>query len=193
MKKTIRTGVLATLCLIFGTNAQGQTQPKALKVGDQVPDIPLNNLTNYRTAAGKPAQSARLSDFSGKLLILDFWATWCGSCIKEFPHVEALAGKYKGRVQFLLVNSKPITRDDRAKIGYFFSYHAKPKNVGLVAEDTTLCQFFTLAALPRYIWLSGDRTVLAMTDQTAVTESNIRRMLDSGAISPPNNNKTSEP
>ncbi len=38
-------------------------------------------------------------------LVLDFWATWCGPCRAELPHVQALSRKYQGRVAFYGVNS----------------------------------------------------------------------------------------
>jgi thiol-disulfide isomerase/thioredoxin len=39
----------------------------------------------------------RLADYQGKVLIVDFWATWCGYCIKEFPHFVELRKKYQDR------------------------------------------------------------------------------------------------
>jgi len=40
---------------------------------------------------GKPV---KLSDYKGKVIILDFWATWCPPCRKEIPHFNALSKKY---------------------------------------------------------------------------------------------------
>ncbi|MGI5819314.1 MAG: TlpA family protein disulfide reductase [Armatimonadota bacterium] len=31
-----------------------------------------------------------LADYAGKILVLDFWATWCGACVAEFPHYQEL-------------------------------------------------------------------------------------------------------
>lgn len=49
--------------------------------------------------AGKPV---KISDYLGKVIVLDFWATWCGPCVEAMPHMQALAKKYaKQGVVFL--------------------------------------------------------------------------------------------
>jgi len=42
-------------------------------------------------------QKAKLADYSGKVLIVDLWATWCGPCRQEIPHLVELAKEYKGK------------------------------------------------------------------------------------------------
>ena len=62
---------------------------KPLKIGDKVPDIEFKNIINYKS------KTARLSDFKGKLVILDFWGTWCTSCIAAFPKMEESKGVWR--------------------------------------------------------------------------------------------------
>lgn len=57
-----------------------------VEVGADAPDFVMNN------EDGKPV---KLSDFKGKVLLVDFWASWCGPCRRENPHVVKIYEKYK--------------------------------------------------------------------------------------------------
>lgn len=48
----------------------------------------------------------RLSDFSGKPLVVNFFASWCDSCRDEFPALLEVSQQYRGRVQFAGINSE---------------------------------------------------------------------------------------
>jgi thiol-disulfide isomerase/thioredoxin len=66
---------------------------------------------------GKPVSLAR---FSGKPLLVNFWATWCEPCVAEMPTLDALAGRSGDRLQVLAVSED---QDGRAKVEAFFAKH----------------------------------------------------------------------
>ena len=60
-------------------------------------------------ADGKPL---KLSDYRGKVVLLDFWATWCGPCRSMFPHQRDLVSRLKGKPFVLLGVSGDHTQED---------------------------------------------------------------------------------
>lgn len=60
----------------------------ALGPGDAAPDFALTDFN------GKPL---RLADYRGKLVLLNFWASWCGPCLEEMPRLSALQRNYGAR------------------------------------------------------------------------------------------------
>jgi thiol-disulfide isomerase/thioredoxin len=65
--------------------------------------------------------TVKLADFRGKVIVLNFWATWCGPCMIEAPLVEKTMTKYKDdqEVVFLALN----TDEDRALVESFLKQH----------------------------------------------------------------------
>ncbi|MGA2975685.1 MAG: TlpA disulfide reductase family protein [Spirochaetia bacterium] len=57
---------------------------------ESAPDFALKTL-------GDPSRTIRLSDLRGKVVLLDFWASWCQPCMHALPDTEAAYGKYKSR------------------------------------------------------------------------------------------------
>jgi len=57
-----------------------------LAPGTVAPDFTMQDMAG---------EDVKLSDYAGKIIVLDFWATWCGPCIESFPHVQEIAAKYK--------------------------------------------------------------------------------------------------
>lgn len=67
-------------------------------------------------------KNVSLSDFKGKTIVLDFWATWCGPCIKSFPAMRRVQQKYSSKnVQFLFVNTFERGEGTEQKVKDFIS------------------------------------------------------------------------
>ncbi|QEM06196.1 TlpA family protein disulfide reductase [Mucilaginibacter rubeus] len=178
MKKTILIIVLAVLCLDFGARAQDKPNITALKIGDQIPDITINNLINYSGADGQPAASVKLFNFKGKLLILDFWATWCGSCLAHFPLTDSLQNEFKDELQILLVNALN-TKDTKGKIlttlRKFDKSGISKFSLPSATGDTLLEKMFPHFSIPHYVWIDQNGIVKSITSADELTRDNIIR------------------
>jgi thiol-disulfide isomerase/thioredoxin len=75
--------------------AEAPTGPDLSQKGKPIPSIAIKN--------GEGAE-AKLSDFKGKPLLVNLWATWCVPCIKELPTLDALAAREAGKLQVVVVN-----------------------------------------------------------------------------------------
>jgi peroxiredoxin len=76
-------GLLAALAIYQELEGPGPTLQ-----GSQAPEFELKNFEG---------ETVRLSDFRGKLVFLNFWATWCGPCIDELPAMMEMKKAFAGR------------------------------------------------------------------------------------------------
>jgi thiol-disulfide isomerase/thioredoxin len=119
-------GLLVIIALAVGYVLANQNRP----TNELTPD-PNNNGSNTEEPVAAPdfslidleGQSVRLSDFKGKYVFLNFWASWCGPCKDEMPDMERIHQKYGDDIVILAVNlgdSKTIVEEFSQEYGLTF-------------------------------------------------------------------------
>ncbi len=158
--------LLALLCLFGSVVAQNKNS--GLVIGDRVPDVVLTGVINHST------DQIRLSEYKGKLLIIDFWATWCSPCIAMMPKSDSLQKAFADQIQIL-----PVTYQSEKDVKRLLAKASKLKNVTLpfVTGDTVLTKLFPHKELPHYVWIDKTGTVVAITGRHEVNAVTIKKML----------------
>ena len=122
-----------------------------------------------------PNGYAKTSDFKGKLLILDFWATWCSPCVAMIPKMDSLQKEFDTRIQFLPVTDQPapLITDFLNKLKRY-----KKSDLPDVVQDTALNNLFPHTYLPHYVWITPNGVVAAITGFEEVSRANISALLN---------------
>ncbi len=159
---------MALLCQNFNLFAQSPMKP-GLTIGTQVANESLSNSFGIKSA------SKSIAKLKGKVIVLDFWATWCGPCIAAFPKNELLQKKFSGKVQF--VN---IGYESRPTIEKSFTQNYRGKETGFlwITEDKTFVKMFPHTYLPHYVWIDKEGIYRGATEGRDVTEENILKAVN---------------
>jgi len=140
MKLTLRK-MLAPLCLIVFLCSASQVMAETIE--GQAPDFTLKS---------QGGQNLRLSDLRGEVVMINFWASWCGPCRQEMPLLDQLYAQYKPmgftilgvnveedsqKAQELLKSvsvSFPVLFDNQSKVSKLYDVVAMPSTI-LVDRD----------------------------------------------------------
>jgi thiol-disulfide isomerase/thioredoxin len=118
-----------------------------------------------------------LKDFTGKPIIIDFWATWCGPCKKEMPYLKEIEEEFHGKINVLSINCY----DKKEK------WEAQAKGLG--AENSVymskekfkeMNEKYTISYIPRFMLLDKNGKILDISAErpSAGLKQQIERLLE---------------
>jgi thiol-disulfide isomerase/thioredoxin len=123
-----------------------------------------------------------LDDMQGRVVLIDFWATWCGPCNEELPHLAKLVKKFAG--QPLVVISISVDKDE-AKWKQFVTQHEMTW-IQYRDADGSIARSFGNQLIPSYYMIGSDGVMLQTQRMGADddVEGRIKKMLKQAAEQP---------
>ncbi|WP_294323305.1 TlpA disulfide reductase family protein [uncultured Chryseobacterium sp.] len=146
-------------------------QNKSLKIGDSLPE---SFWTTSLKTVNHPQKTINLSEDKNKLILIDFWSTWCSACLINLPKIESLQHKFGNKIKIL-----PVSSQDKAALEKFFTSSNGKKYNSMMStyEDKTLHDLFPHAGVPFIIWIK-DGKLFNSTDAGQLTEQSINEVLN---------------
>jgi cytochrome c biogenesis protein CcmG/thiol:disulfide interchange protein DsbE len=166
----LRIGLLAVLGFA-GTPAQAQVQLPTIKFvrdPDLAPDFKLKNLDG---------KDLTLADSRGRVILLNFWATWCGPCRAEIPSLIELQKRYADRLQIIGLD---VDDDDEGMVRQVVASEGINYPVALASTEVRIA-YGGIGALPTVFVLNADGRVVQKhvgLFNPALYETEVRALLN---------------
>lgn len=149
-----------------------------LKPGDPPPALRLDKL--IQAPAGTDASWEKLR---GRVVVLEFWATWCGPCVKAIPHLNELAEQFKEKpVQFIAVTAENVQIVEQF-------LKRKPINAWIgIDEFHELNTAYDITGIPVTVVVNQQGIIADVTHPVLLTAEKLNRIL-AGEIMPVRQNE----
>lgn len=152
----------------------GISEFKPLKIGQKLPA----NVVMGDPVFNADAKQITTRDFRRRAVIIDIWATWCGSCIAQFPKLDSLQQVYANHLNIYLLNN--VYRDSENDVESFltsFLERVPLFSLPLLVGNLNTRVLFPARSLPHYVWIDANGRVKAITGSDDVTGENIERLI----------------
>lgn len=144
-----------------------QARSQELTPGQDIPLLTIRNLLYSEN------DSIRVSDLKGKLILFDFWATYCIPCIRNMKKLDSLQEQFAKNLKIIAV-----THEDRKRVMDFFKRRKEKHSISIVTNDTVLNALFPHTVVPHYAWIDKQGKLLATTSVESTTASNISKIIN---------------
>jgi peroxiredoxin len=148
-----------SLLIIFLSNISF-SQSKFPVQDSPIPELDLTLISNIQTGETK---QIKLSDYNGKIRILDFWATWCGPCIAKMAELKKLKNQFPNYLEIISISDEKLE-----KILPFIQKQALPFQF-VVDSNSVISNKFGVAALPFTILLDKKGIIKTINNSSAIT------------------------
>lgn len=162
------------LCALFGL-ASGWLLTAAVKVGDRPPDIHFDKLL-----PDQPAANASFETLAGEAVVLEIWATWCGPCVEQIPHLNELAEKFRDRPIVFL----SVTNEEPAVVEPFLKGRPIGGLVG-IAHTESPWKPYGVEGIPVTFLIDATGKVAGFTHPTALNASILEDLMAGRPLSLP--------
>ncbi|MBX7172423.1 MAG: redoxin domain-containing protein [Pyrinomonadaceae bacterium] len=144
---------------------------KGIKVGEKADNVRFDNVLN------SPQSSFSFKDLKDKIVIVEFWATWCGPCLPAMDHLKTLKDKFPDQVEVISVLHESEERLQR----YIKN---KPSAIWHLADpEMKTNQYFPHRAVPHTVLIDKDGKVAAITRPDEITEEVINKLINKQTVS----------
>lgn len=109
--------------------------------------------------------SVNISDLKGKFVILDFWQTWCGPCLKSFRGFQKVKEEFPNRIEILAAS--PDWADSKRKVKKFMRKHGYDFHFVLAYD---LESYLSLSSIPYKILFAPDGTLIESMSESKSAE-----------------------
>lgn len=158
------------LGLLMAATAGAQMRPGLPKVGQPAPALHL-----AQVIGGPSAGQLNWASLRGRVVVVEFWATWCPPCVGSIPHLNALGRKFTGQpVEFL-----SISYEKPEAVKRFLATHPIRGWVGLDENRETIDDF-GVRFLPLTVVVDRQGRIAALTRPMALKEAALREFLAGG-------------
>lgn len=100
-------------------------------------------------------KTVKLSDFAGKPIVLNFWATWCYYCVAEMPEFEKMYDKYGDDVVFLMVNATDNVEETVESATDFYNERGYSFPI-YFDKSNDACLAYNVSSLPMTVFITRD-------------------------------------
>lgn len=156
--------LLISCCLSLYT----QEKSPVLKAGDAAPPFSMEELLQ-----APDNFDGKLESLRGKVIVLEFWATWCGPCREAIPHLNQLVEKYRQKpVQFI-----SITDEEEWRVEKFLKYVTAISGWIGLDTDGSMNKAYGISYIPRTILIDLDGKVAAVTHPFSLDSQMLDKLL----------------